>query len=75
VSDFLKRETHAAIDFKTEEEISTLVKEGAKRKQRIKVKQTSKQTPQRAPVVAINWLLKHPRELRDFRNELQWRWI
>jgi hypothetical protein len=40
-----------------------------KRKQRIKVKQMSKQTPQRAPVVAINWLLKHP--LGDFRNELQ----
>jgi len=33
-----------------------------KRKQRIKMKQ-------RAPVVAINWLLKHP--LGDFRNELQ----
>jgi hypothetical protein len=35
----------------------------------IKVKQMSKQTPQRAPVVAINWLLKHP--LGDFRNKLQ----
>jgi hypothetical protein len=46
------RETHAAVDFKTEEEISTAVKEGAKRKQRIKVKQKSKQTPQRALVVA-----------------------
>jgi len=40
-----------------------------KRKQRIKVKQMSKQTPQRALIVAINWLLKHP--LGDFRNELQ----
>jgi hypothetical protein len=45
VSDFLIRETHVAIDFKIEEEISTAVKEGAKRKQRIKVKQKSKQTP------------------------------
>jgi hypothetical protein len=54
VSDFLTRDTHATIDFKTEEEISTAVKEGAKRKQRIKVKQKSKQTPQHAPVVAIN---------------------
>jgi hypothetical protein len=69
------RETHAVVDSKIEEEISTLITEGAKRKQRIKVKQKSKQTPQRAPVVAINWLLKHPRELGDFRNELQWRWI
>jgi phosphopantetheine adenylyltransferase len=68
-------EAHAAVDSKTEEEISTAVKEGAKRKQRIKVKQKSKQTPQQAPVVAINWLLKHLRELGDFRNELQWRWI
>jgi phosphopantetheine adenylyltransferase len=66
---------HAIVDSKTEEEISTTVKEGTKRKQRIKVKQKSKQTPQRAPVVAINWLLKHLRELRDFRNELQWWWI
>jgi phosphopantetheine adenylyltransferase len=55
--------------------VSTAAKEGAKRKQRIKVKQKSKQTPQRAPVVAINWLLKHLRELGDFRNELQWQWI
>jgi len=46
------RETHAAVDSKTEEEISTAVKEGAKRKQSIKVKQKFKQTPQRAPVVA-----------------------
>jgi hypothetical protein len=68
-------EAHAAVDSKTEEEISTALKEGAKRKQRIKVKQKSKQTPQRAFVVAINWLLKHPRELGDFLNELQWRWI
>jgi hypothetical protein len=39
------------------------------------VKQKSKQTPQRALVVAINWLLKHLRELGDFWNELQWRLI
>ncbi len=32
------------------------MKEIIKTKQRIKVKQKSKQTPQRAPVVAINWL-------------------
>jgi hypothetical protein len=71
-------EAYVAVDSKTEEEISTTVKEGkegAKRKQRIKVKQKSKQTPQRAAVVTINWLLKHPRELGDFQNELQWRWI
>jgi hypothetical protein len=69
------RETHAGLDSKIEEEISTAVKEGAKRKQRIKAKQKSKQTPQRAPVAAINWLSMHPWELGDFRNELQWRWI
>jgi hypothetical protein len=66
-------EAHAAVDSKTEEEISIAVR--AKRKQRIKVKQKSKQTPQRVPVVTINWLLKQLRELGDFRNELQWRWI
>jgi hypothetical protein len=60
VSDFLMGETHATVDSKTEEEISTSIMEGAKRKQRIKVKQKFKQTPQRAPVVTINWLLKHP---------------
>jgi hypothetical protein len=60
------REAHATVDSKTEKEISTAIKEGAKRKQRIKVKQKSKQTPQRAPVVAINWLPKHPRELGEF---------
>jgi phosphopantetheine adenylyltransferase len=69
------RETHAVVDSKTEEEISTTIEEGAKRKQRIKVKQKSKQTPLWAPVATINWLLKHLRELGDFRNELQWRWI
>jgi hypothetical protein len=65
-----KQRHNATVDSKTEEEISIAVKEGTKRKQRMKVKQKSKQTPQQAPVVAINWLLKHPWELGDFRNEL-----
>jgi hypothetical protein len=36
----------------------------------MKVKQKSKQTPQRAPIVAINWLLKHPRELGEQCNAI-----